>query len=187
MIGVRHLYPEASVELWCMDEHRVGLKPILRRVWARRGQRPLAPVRPRYEWLYLYAFCHPRTGRVWWLSLPTVSIEAFNLALAEFARALGLGRDQRVILTLDQAGWHTSDQVVAPEGLNLLFLPPYSPELQPAERLWPLTNEPLANCTFRDLDELEAVQLARCLQLSAEPERVRGHTLYHWWPDRESD
>jgi transposase len=124
---------------------------------------------------------------VWWLSLPTVSIEAFNLALAEFARDLGLGRDQRVILLCDQAGWHTSAQVIQPAGLHLLFLPPYSPELQPVERLWPLTNEPLANRTFESLEELETVQLEACLRLSADQERVRGHTLWQWWPDRESD
>jgi len=42
-----------------------------------------------------------------------------------------------------------------PDGIILLFLPPYSPELQPAERLWSLTNEPLVNRAFASLDELE--------------------------------
>ena len=42
---------ERAVELWAMDEHRVGLQPILRRVWARKGERPQASVRPRYDWL----------------------------------------------------------------------------------------------------------------------------------------
>ena len=44
--------PEAPIEVWAMDEHRVGLQPILRRVWAPKGQRPVATVRPRYEWTY---------------------------------------------------------------------------------------------------------------------------------------
>ena len=59
---------ERPVELWAMDEHRVGLKPILRRVWARKGQRPQALVRPRYAWLYVYAFvcpAPPRWGGRW--------------------------------------------------------------------------------------------------------------------------
>ena len=42
--------PEAPIAVWAMDEHRVGLPPILRRVWAPKGQRPGATVRPRYEW-----------------------------------------------------------------------------------------------------------------------------------------
>jgi transposase len=74
-----------------------------------------------------------------------------------------------------------------PVGVHLVWLPPYSPELQPAERLWPLTNEPLANeplanRSFADLAELEAVQAQRCLTLQAQPERVRAATLFHWWP-----
>jgi hypothetical protein len=54
--------------------------------------------------------------------------------------------------------------------------------LQPAERLWPLINEPLANRLFADLAELETVQAQRCLTLQAQPERVRAATLFRWWP-----
>src|SRR5260221_14173789 len=57
-------YPEASIELWSQDEHRIGLKPILRRVWARKGTRVRAVVRPRYQWMYLYVRYHlERSGR----------------------------------------------------------------------------------------------------------------------------
>src|ERR1041384_2866461 len=48
---LREQYPEAKIELWSQDEHRIGLKPILRRVWARRGSRVRAVVRPRYQWI----------------------------------------------------------------------------------------------------------------------------------------
>jgi hypothetical protein len=64
-------------------------------------------------------------------------------------------------------------------GIHLHLLPPYSPELQPAERLWPLTNEALANRHFRDLDELQTVQAQRCLALQARPEMIEGHTSFH--------
>jgi transposase len=83
-----------------------------------------------------------------------VSIAAFVVALAEFAQAIGAGRGKQILLVLDHEGWHVSPQVQAPAGIHLHFLPPYSPELQPAERLWPLTNEALANRHFRDLEEL---------------------------------
>ena len=55
-----------------------------------------------------------------------------------------------IILTIDQAGWHTSPQVKIPQGLHLEFLPSHSPELQPVERLWPLVNEPIANRSFKN-------------------------------------
>lgn len=67
-----------------------------------------------------------------------------------------------MILAVDQAAFHTSEKVRVPEGVHLLFLPPKSPELQPAERLWPLTNEAIANRSFTNLDELEAATAHCC-------------------------
>jgi hypothetical protein len=58
-------------------------------------------------------------------------------------------------------------------------MPSHSPELQPAERLWPLTNEPIANRSFETLDELEEVLCERCLQLLKQPELIRRITCYH--------
>jgi transposase len=180
--ALQQTYPGEGVELWTTDQHRIGLKPILRRVWSPRGQRPRAPVQHRYQWCYLYAFVHPPSGRTVWLLLPTVSVAAFTIALAEFAQAVGAGHGRQILLVLDGAGWHVSTQLAVPHGLHLHVLPPYSPELQPAERLWPLTNEALANRHFRDLDELQAVQVQRCLTLQAMPEVIRAHTNFHWWP-----
>jgi transposase len=179
---VQQAYAADVVELWTADQHRLGLKPILRRVWCRRGQRPQAVVQHRYQWCYLYAFVQPSSGRSVWLLLPTVSVAAFTVALVEFAQTVGAGPGKQVVLVLDGAGWHVSPQVQVPTGVHSHFLPPYSPELQPAECLWPLTNEALANRHFRDLDELEEVQAQRCLTLQARPEVIRAHTNFHWWP-----
>jgi transposase len=179
---LQQAYPQQEVELWATDQHRIGLKPILRRVWSPRGQRPGAVVPHRYQWCSLYAFVQPQTGRTWWLLLPTVSIAAFIIALREFAQAAGAGQGKQILLVLDGAGWHLSPLVQAPAGSHLHFLPPYSPELQPAERLWPLTNEALANRHFGDLDDLQTVQAARCLQLQARPALIAAHTRFHWWP-----
>ena len=63
---------------------------------------------------------------------------------------------------------------------HLLFLPPYSPELQPAEHLWPLTNTCLINRHFATIEELEDVQFACCADLQRQRERIRSTTLFHW-------
>ncbi len=165
-----------------MDEHRIGLKPIRRRIWARKGQRPIARVQHRYQWLYLYAFVQPATGHTFWLLLPTVNARVFSLALREFARDVQRGSGKQIVLVLDQAGWHVSGDLHVPAGLHLVWLPPYSPELQPAEHLWPLTNEPLVNRPFRDLDELMEVQAERCRTLDTMPALIRAQTCFHWWP-----
>lgn len=73
------------VEVWGEDEARLGLKPILRRVWAPNGERPRSLHHPRYEWLWVFAAAHPLTGRVFWLVLPHLAAEMMQLFLDEFA------------------------------------------------------------------------------------------------------
>jgi hypothetical protein len=170
------------VTLWAEDEHRLGLLPVLRRVWAPRGRRPVAAVRRRYAWLYAYGFVRPATGQSWWCLLPTVSTEAFALALAAFARDEGIGPTRRAVLALDRAGWHAAKALALPEGVHLAFLPVASPELQPAERLWPLLDEPVANRAVADLDALEDVLVDRCRALTADRRTVQAHTRFRWWP-----
>jgi transposase len=89
------------------------------------------------------------------------------------------------VLVLDRAGWHpkSGEEMELPEGLHLLPLPSYSPELQPAERLWPLVDEPVANRYFEELDPLEGVLVQRCRGLLQRPELVRSHTRFHWWDE----
>jgi hypothetical protein len=175
-------HPEAEVELWAMDEHRLGLKPILRRVWTPPGESPRAVVRPGYEWLYVAGFVHPESGRSSYWLLSGVDGPVFDLLLAAFAEEQGVGPKKRILLVLDQAGWHGSRDIQPVEGLTLVPLPPYSPELQPSERMWPLVDEPLANRAFATLGEVEAVLEDRCVRLTEMPEMIRAHTLFHWWP-----
>jgi hypothetical protein len=59
-------FPQATVALWAVDEQRIGLKPILQRVWTLPGQRAIAPVEHRYAWRYLVGFVHPASGRTVW-------------------------------------------------------------------------------------------------------------------------
>jgi hypothetical protein len=179
---VRAEHPTVKITLWSQDEHRLGLLPIRRRVWAPKGQRPTAQVERHYEWLYVYGFVRPSTGQSWWCLLPRVTTEAFALALAAFAHDEGIDAQHRAVVVVDQAGWHVSPDLVVPEGVHLAFLPAYAPELQPAERVWALVDEPIANRAFTDLDALEAVLVARCRTLETERDRLHAHTRFHWWP-----
>jgi hypothetical protein len=83
------------------------------------------------------------------------------------------------------SGWLAHQPTLrVPEHVHLLFLPPYSPELQPAEHLWPLTNTVLINRHFADLDELEDAQARRCVALLQRRDLIRSATRFHWWPLR---
>lgn len=143
----------------------------------------MAKVKRRYEWLCPYGFVRPKSGEVHWLIVPKVNMEVSSLALEHFAEEVGVGNDRRILLVLDRAGWHTGKKVKVPEGIELEFLPAHSPELQPTERLWPLTNEAVANRLFEDLDELEEALIARCLALYGQATLIRSSTTYHWWPE----
>jgi hypothetical protein len=57
-----------------------------------------------------------------------------------------------------------------------------TPQLQPAERLWPLTNEAVANGFFEEIEEIEETLMERCMQLLDQSETIRDLTNYHWWP-----
>lgn len=184
--AVQTAYPTATIELWSEDEHRIGLKPIIRRIWCKKGQRPLITVQHRYKWTYVYGFVCPQNGQTFWLLLPRVAAYVWSTVLAEFAAAMGAGPNKRIILVLDQAGWHRSDEVVIPEGLHVVFLPPYSPELQPAEHLWTLSDEALVNQHFHNLDALMEAQAERCRRLREQSNLVHTHTYFHWWPKTTS-
>jgi hypothetical protein len=182
---VQEAHPGAVVEVWATDEHRIGLKPILRRVWAPRGKRPVVVIHPRYRWRYLSAYVHPAFGRTQWHLCSGVSVEVFTHSLAAFAQQAGAGPDKELVLLVDGAGWHTSPRLVIPPHLHLVLLPPYTPELQPAERLWTYSNAPLVNRRPADLDELDTLQLDRCAALQTDPALVatiQSATHYHWWP-----
>lgn len=173
-------HPEKPVEIWSEDETRIGLLPIQRRVWAKKGERPIAPVCPAYKWLYGFGFVRPQTGENYWLLMPSVSVEVMNLALAEFAQEVNPDGKKQIILLLDRAGFHIGMDLEVPEGIELCYLPPYTPELQPAERLWPLVREAIANKVCTTLEALEEVLVKRCQWLSKNKEKVQAHVGFQW-------
>lgn len=153
-----------------------------RRVWAPVGARPVALGHHRFEWLYLTAFVAPASGETVWYLSNGIDKRLFEMMLAGFARETGAGRERIIVLVLDRAGWHTEPGLAVPEGIRLVYLPSYTPELQPAEHLWPLVDEPVANRHFETLDELDAVLAERCRALVQDQNLIAANTTFHWWP-----
>ena len=155
----------------------------MRKVWAKKGERPVALSSHGYEWTYAYGFVHPKSGRSDWLILPEVNTDTMEIALEQFVSQENIGKRKQVLMVLDGATWHTTPKLKLPKGLHLLPLPAATPEMQPAERLWPLLNEGLANKSFDSVADLERAMVKRCRQLSQQSERIRNLTFFHWWPD----
>jgi transposase len=156
----------------------------MRRVWAPVGERPVALGHHRFDWLYVTAFVSPSTGETFWYVHDGVSKPFFEALLAAFAREAGAGRDRTIILVLDNAGWHGEAGLNVPEGLRLAFLPPYTPELQPAETLWQLVDEPIVNKHVATLEDLDEIIGRQCAALAQQREIIRKRTAFHWWPKR---
>lgn len=178
---MKKAHPEDEVEAWCQDEARFGLQPVLRRVWAPVGERPIATVAPDYEWLWMYAAAHPATGQSFWLVLPRLDGEMAQLFLDEFAKEHARAGKQ-IILCWDGAPAHRAKGLRVPERLTLVPLPAYSPELNPAENLWPLLKEGVANRSFKDLRGLEKTVCGRSRRIAQDREMISKRLSYHWWP-----
>jgi transposase len=167
--------------VWTEDEARLGLKPTSRRLWAAKGQRPKCNGQTRYAWLYVYGFAEPTTGRLFRVFLPRVKTEWMGQALAEFAAWADPKNTKRLVVVVDNAGWHVAKKLAIPANVILHRLPPCTPELQPIETLWPLLREALANRLFRDLGHLKNVLRRRCDYLRNHPDIVRGRIGFRWW------
>ena len=167
------------VEVWFMDEARVGLQGTVTRGWAKRGTRPRALRDRRYTWAYLFGAVCPERGAGAAVVLPHVNVGAMDAHLAEISRRVAEGA--HAVLVLDQAGWHTSPKLRVPGNISLLSLPPYAPESNPVEQVWAYLR---ANfLSHRVWDSYEAIVDACCdawNKLMNTPERLASITRRAW-------
>lgn len=125
----------------------------------------------------------PGSGETVWYLSNGIDKPFFEQMLAAFARTVGAGTKRIIVLLLDGAGWHTQPGLDVPDGVRLVYLPPYTPELQPAEHLWPLVDEPVVNRYFHTIDDLDATIDRRCRYLHEDRQLVAAHAGFHWWPN----
>lgn len=146
-------------------------------MWAPKGSRPTKVRQTKYKSVYLYASVNPLTGEHSCMVGTHVCTELMSLHLRWVSEQLG--PDRHAVLVLDQAGWHVSRDLVVPGNITLLSLPPYSPELNPVERLWLWMKEHLlSNRVYADVPALQAAGVAACTTL--DNARVRSVCATSW-------
>jgi hypothetical protein len=143
---------ERPMRIFCQDESRFGLLPIQRRRITLTGVKPLGAVQYCFENFYVYGAVEPTTGECFFLELPHLNTVNFQIFLNEFARCYP---DTLNIVVMDNGSCHKAKSLIIPENIVCLFLPPYSPELNPIERLWQDVKDQLAWVLVAALDELE--------------------------------
>ena len=167
------------IEIWFADEARVGQKNKITRRWARRCSRPSAPKDQRTASVSLFGAICPALGKGAGLVLPRCTTEGMGLHLAEISRCVAAGAHGLVLV--DQAGWHVSRQLVVPENLTLVLLPPRSPELNPVENVWQFLRENwLSNRIFANEADIVDHCCAAWNELMAQPWRIMSLGLRQW-------
>ena len=141
------------IEIWFQDEARIGQKNKITRRWAKRGTRPSAARDQRTRSAYLFGAICPEQGKGAALVLPWCNTAAMNLHLAEISRTVA--SDAHAVLLMDQAGWHTTAKLTAPDNISIVMLPPRSPELNPVENIWQFMRDNwLSNRVFKSYNDI---------------------------------
>ena len=142
-----------QTRIFFMDEARFGQQGTMTRIWAPTGSHPTAVKQMRYEWLYLFAAVEAATGASVALQAPYANTETMNVFLEMLS--VELASKEHAVLIMDGAGWHKAKKLVVPQNITILHLPPYSPELNPVERLWAyLRSHYLSNRAYKDYKHL---------------------------------
>lgn len=166
------------MKVFAFDEARFGLISWHRRRYCPFGFRPPYVVRRSYKWTYLYAALDPTTGESFCLYLPRMDDGCLELFLKELSKRYP---DQHLLIVLDGAPSHRSEQIVHPENISLLRLPPYSPELDPAERWFQEFRRKLSNTTFETVGLLQEALTQTLVPYWENPTLLKRLTGYSWW------
>ena len=148
----------------------------LRPCWAPIGIRPGVAAQLIREYIYLYGAVSPKDGTCVYLIMPTSNTECFQVFLEVLARKFAR---QDILLVLDGAPNHRCGDLAVPGNITLLYLPPYSPELNPKENLWDEIREKIfKNYALKSMNEVRAKLQQAVLYIECNPDLVRSITSF---------
>lgn len=159
-----NLPKDKEMSLWVYDEMRYGLHPLLRKIWSLIGTRVTAPVNRRFKWGYLFGAIEVEGEGSEFLYTEGLSKE-FDAA---FINQIAMSQPDKIhVIIGDGAGFHhkqnQDNEKALPSNVRILTLPPYSPELNPIEKLWDVVKDSICNVNWESLDQLEG-QLTKTLE-----------------------
>lgn len=144
--------------------------------WCRMGTRPTVPCHHIREYRYAYGAVEPQTGGSFFLVLPYCNTDCMNVFLK------GLSADypnDYILLVADGAAWHKSKGLEIPNNIEIIWLPPYTPEMNPIEQIWAwLRYHGFRNELFNTLDMVVDNLCEAICSLS--PDTVKSITLRKW-------
>lgn len=121
------------------------------RVLTAKGVKPVCPYQHKFENTYLYGAFSPINGNSFLLELPYCNTECFQLYIRELSKQ---NPTELKIVVLDNGSFHKSKKLIIPKNIVLIFLPPYSPELNPAEKIWWQIKQEFVCKSFENINDL---------------------------------
>ena len=150
---------------------------MVRRVWGRRGVKVRQRIQLVYKWLYLFLVVDVRNGKLYWSWIDSMKTEMVGAAINGLKQQTELET-----VVWDGAGSHR-DRRVAGLGVGLIGLPAYSPELNPAERVFEEVRRWIEGKVYKSIEEKVMAVEAFLTELETEPGRVRSLTDWDWIED----
>lgn len=138
--------------MMCQDEAAVGRISTITSSWCPRGVRAIVPSQHIREYQYIYGAVDPRDGERFFMTAPRCDSQWMSLFLKQLSQTYP---DDCIILIMDNARWHTASILEIPDNLHCLFIPPYTPEMNPIERLWKKFRKDFVNKLFASLKLVE--------------------------------
>jgi transposase len=160
------------------DEARVGRISDPKACWAERPIRPNVKTQMIREYSYVFGAVSPQDGHHDSLVLPWANTSAMPFFLKEVSRR---HPGEYILMFMDQAGWHKAKDLKIPSNMELAFLPPYSPELNPQEQIWDeLREKYFCNRLFRSLQAVIDVAAEGLREMEQSPEAIKSLTQRQW-------
>ena len=158
------------------DEARFGRMNRPRPCWAPTGIRPEVAAQLIREYIYLYGAVCPKDGRCVYLIMPASDTGCFQIYLDVLSKKF---RTQHILLVLDGAPNHQCGILAIPDNISLLFLPPYSPELNPKENLWDEIREKIfKNFALKSMNAVRTKLQQAVLYIERNPKIVKSITSF---------
>jgi len=177
--AIKTEHPQQRLEVWFQDESRFGQQGTISRIWGERGSRPRRALQTEYKWIYLFGAVCPESGQSIGYLMPTANTECMNIHLEEISR--NICADTHVLLLMDRAGWHLSQDLKVPPNITLVPLPPYSPELNSIELAWLyIKTRYLSNRVYADYDALFDAGESAWNRFAANKELVKSLCKSNW-------
>jgi len=152
---------------------RVGLIGQVRKVWAPRGVKVVQLVEYKREWAYLNLAVNGLTGQLRWDWTENMRGASIAPIVKQWAA------DGLTALVWDRARGHRGE-AYGDVPLNLIEQPPYSPELNPAERVFEYLRSKVEGKVYGQLATKKAAIEAELAQLVANPDKVKSLAGWDW-------